>query len=79
MTSVLAAAEEAVSWAVTKAVCEGEPVAVGQARTDTHQVVGLAMELSRHPSGQRDLAAPVVVSFHREQWLRIAVCLKGLR
>lgn len=77
MTSVRDA-EDAVSYAVVSEVCEGREVAVASTRTDTHHVVGFALEITRHPCGVREIPPPVVCSFDREQWLRIAVALKGL-
>lgn len=77
MTSVRDA-EDAVSYAVVREVCEGREVAVASTRTDTHHVVGFALEMTRHPSGVREIPPPVVVSFQREHWVRIAICLKHL-
>lgn len=71
-------AEEAVAMTVTREVCEGQPCAVASTRTETHHVVGLAVELDRHPCGMRQIPPPVVVAFCREQWLRIALMLKAL-
>ena len=78
MTPILAAAETAVAHTATRKVWEGAKHAVAEARTETHHVVGLALELSRHPSGHRQLAPPVVVAFDRRQWLRVAVLVAAL-
>lgn len=79
MTADLAEAE---SLAVDR-VCDlvtngGEPVAVALVRTATHAVVGLAMRLTQHPSGGFSVHPPVVCSFDRRQWLRIAVLCKAM-
>lgn len=79
MTEILAAAEIAVGREVCRQVCEGADVAVASAKTDTHHTVGLALELGRHPCGMRQLPPPVVVSFDRETWLRIAIGLRAMR
>ena len=79
MNPLLEAAEIAVSYEAVKQVCEGADVAVASARTETHHVVGLAVEIGRHPCGMRQLPPPVVVAFDREQWLRIAVGLRAMR
>lgn len=78
MTELLHAAEQAVAYAVAEQIHAGEPVAVGTARTDTHHVVGLGLRLTEHPCGAYSTHPPVVVSFQREQWTRIAVYLKDL-
>jgi hypothetical protein len=78
VTPILAAAETAVAYSATRRVCEGATHAVAEARTETHHVVGLALEMGRHPSGNRQLAPPVVVAFDRRQWLRVAVLTAAL-
>lgn len=78
MTEVLAAAEQAVAHACARAICQGHSEADAQTRTDTHQVVGMAMRLEQRSCGAYSTHPPVIVSFHREQWLRIAIGLRAL-
>lgn len=78
MTEVLAAAEQAVAIACASAITKGHHSADAQTRTDTHQVVGLAMRLSTRPCGAYTAHPPVVVSFDAVTWLRISIGLRAL-
>lgn len=73
---------EAESLALDR-VCDlvtngGEQVAVALVRTTTHAVVAMAERSSQQPSGAYTTAPPVVCSFNRKQWLRIAVMCRAM-
>ena len=79
MTPELAIAEDAVAHECAKAVLDGSDVHVAMGRAGRYRVLGLAVELTRHPSGVRHIPPPVVVTFDGEHWLRVMCLLQELR
>ena len=79
MTPELAAAEDHVAHEATAhVVCNGRSHFV-YGRAGRWRLVGLSVELDRHPSGVRRIAPPVVVAFDAEHWLRICLLVSEMR
>lgn len=79
MTPELVAAEEHVAHeVVAHVVCHGGSHHV-YGRAGRYRLVGLCVELDRHPSGVRRIAPPVVVAFDAEHWLRICLLVQEMR
>ena len=79
MSAELLRAEEHVAHEVTaQVICQGgSHYAYG--RAGRYRLVGLGVELHRHPSGVRHVAPPVVVAFDAKDWLRICLLMQEMR